>query len=355
MPEISVIVPVYNTEAYLPSCVDSILAQSFSDFELLLIDDGSTDTSGALCDQFTARDARVRVVHKENGGQGPARNLALTIASGKYVIFLDSDDYWDSHTLERLYTEAERNRLQLLLFGGEPFFDGIESFPTANYQHTIQNGVVKSGPESLRVAFSSREYYTSPCMRFYLRSYLVENGFRFDEGIIHEDESFSFLSYINADRVECIGDQLYKRRYRPNSTMTGKTQQKSAYGYTVAMDRVMDAFRADPEQKHADLFSRQVQLYMRSICRLYESARKASKQDATSRTVAKEIAKDAKGVFRKARVFKDDFPPKLKWATHGLQFGYWQPILAEKKKRILRLPRRALRKIARTLFPKRNQ
>ena len=92
-PTISVIIPVYNTEMYLRRCIDSVLAQTYQDFELLLIDDGSKDSSGAICDEYAAKDARVRVFHKENGGVSSARNLGLDNARGEWVTFVDSDDY----------------------------------------------------------------------------------------------------------------------------------------------------------------------------------------------------------------------------------------------------------------------
>lgn len=103
MPVISIIVPVYNVERYLNKCVDSILAQTFTDFELLLIDDGSTDSSGTTCDQYAAKDSRVRVLHKENGGLSDARNTGIEAAKGDYIGFIDSDDYIDSDMYEYLY------------------------------------------------------------------------------------------------------------------------------------------------------------------------------------------------------------------------------------------------------------
>lgn len=98
-PTISVIVPVYNTEKYLPRCIDSILAQTFTDFELLLIDDGSKDNSANICDEYAAKDQRVRVFHKQNGGVSSARNLGLDNASGEWVTFVDSDDWIDKFFL----------------------------------------------------------------------------------------------------------------------------------------------------------------------------------------------------------------------------------------------------------------
>ena len=100
MPKISVIVPVYNTEKYLHRCIDSILAQTFTDFELLLIDDGSKDNSGAICDEYAAKDSRVRVFHKENGGVSSARNLGLDNVRGEWVTFVDSDDWVEKEYIE---------------------------------------------------------------------------------------------------------------------------------------------------------------------------------------------------------------------------------------------------------------
>ena len=107
-PKISVIVPVYNVEDYLPRCIDSILAQDYEDFELLLIDDGSTDKGGHICDGYAKHDVRVRVFHKENGGVSSARNLGLDNAVGEFVAFVDSDDYVESAYLSDLVSDMTR-------------------------------------------------------------------------------------------------------------------------------------------------------------------------------------------------------------------------------------------------------
>ena len=107
MSEISIIVPVYNVEKFLPRCIDCILAQSFENFKLILVDDGSTDHSGDICDQYAKQDNRIHVIHKENGGVSAARNTGLEYISGKYVAFCDSDDYWESEWLQQLYTAMQ--------------------------------------------------------------------------------------------------------------------------------------------------------------------------------------------------------------------------------------------------------
>ena len=117
MPVISVIVPVYNVEPYLAQCINSILSQSFEDFEVLLVDDGSKDKSGAICDEYAARDSRIRAFHKENGGPSAARNFGLNQAIGQYVIFQDADDYLiDNEAYLKLITYAVQNDLDILRF-----------------------------------------------------------------------------------------------------------------------------------------------------------------------------------------------------------------------------------------------
>ena len=135
MPKISVIVPVYKTEQYLPQCVESILGQTFSDLELLLIDDGSPDRSGAICDQYAEQDARVRVIHKENGGVSTARNAGLDAAVGDYITFVDSDDYIDAFMYEKMVAEAERG-VDLVMC------DCMKEYPDHRelYTHDIRSG-----------------------------------------------------------------------------------------------------------------------------------------------------------------------------------------------------------------------
>lgn len=113
--KISIVVPVYNVEKYLRECIDSVLSQTFSNFELLLINDGSKDDSGAICEEYAQLDSRVRVVHKKNGGLSSARNAGIELSKGKYIIFLDSDDYWiGNNNLNYLYELAENNEVDVV-------------------------------------------------------------------------------------------------------------------------------------------------------------------------------------------------------------------------------------------------
>ena len=122
MPTVSIIVPIYKVEKYLPECIHSALSQTFSDFELILVDDGSPDNCGAICEEYARKDARIRVIHKENGGLSDARNAGLDMASGKYVYFLDSDDRISPDLLATVVPYLEQG-CELVAFVHQCFYD----------------------------------------------------------------------------------------------------------------------------------------------------------------------------------------------------------------------------------------
>ena len=115
--KISVIMPVYNVEAYVAKAIESMLAQTLTDFEFLIVDDGTKDKSGIICDEYAKKDSRIHVIHKENGGAPSARNTAIDIAKGKYMYFMDSDDWAEPTMLEDMYALAEKNAAQLVVCG----------------------------------------------------------------------------------------------------------------------------------------------------------------------------------------------------------------------------------------------
>lgn len=332
MPAVSVIVPVYKVEPYIHQCVDSVLAQTLTDFELILVDDGSPDGCGAICDAYAVLDSRVRVIHQVNGGQGKARNVGMGQAGGKYLIFLDGDDYWLPSTLERLYEEAEKNELQVLVFSAVPFWDGLKEPNTYNtYQQTVQNDVVKRGVESLRTALDAGEYQTSPCLRFYRADYIRRINVRFDEGIIHEDERFSFLAYLFADRVECIGDRLYQRRYRPGSSMTGRTPRNSVHGLRVALDGLIEVYssRALTEQEE-ELIARYMTSLAERIRELYDKAvKRLVPRDAVG------ILKDARKTLKRATTVAP-VPKAVRLSTYSLVSEYVSPAMIRKIRVVIR-------------------
>lgn len=193
-PTISVIVPVYKTEKYLPQCIDSILNQSFTDFELLLIDDGSPDRSGEICDEYARKDSRIRVFHQQNGGVSCARNNGLLHARGQYVVFVDSDDRILPDYLRDLYQDVCTHRgVGLIIHGayvvnvqGEPLSKDI-CFQEAYLPHQ-------------RFGEAFTEYgllhWGFPWSKIYDKTVLDVHNIRFDEDIHHREDTLFMLQYL---------------------------------------------------------------------------------------------------------------------------------------------------------------
>lgn len=275
-PLVSVVIPVYNVEQYLRACLDSVVNQTYSFMRIIIIDDGSTDSSGTICDEYKRQDRRVKVIHQKNHGLGYSRNIGINESNGEYLIFLDSDDYWRLDTIEKLVCEAEKKSLQVLVFSAKPFFDGVNQFKCVSYKQESQNRIVKTGLDSIRYAKEHSDYYPQACLRLYRLDYVKKLGFKFDEGIIHEDENFSFVAYAHAERVECIGETFYYRRYRAGSIMMDSNLIESVNGFTVSIISLisqMDKRKLSFDER--ELYLKQLKSYVVEILTRYREAKQA--------------------------------------------------------------------------------
>lgn len=217
-PLISVIVPVYNVERYLHQCVQSILKQSYENFELILVDDGSPDGCGAICDEYAGKDKRVKAVHKTNGGLSSARNAGLDIAKGKYILFCDSDDYYLPGAFARLNAKLSEKDYDIIHFGYKKETENrmIDVVPK-QYDGPMTNELL------LSVAYAGivRNDYTMDVMawsKVYKADIIHQYKFRFDETMrIAEDITFNipYLSVVNT--VFCMENALYFYRYNSQS------------------------------------------------------------------------------------------------------------------------------------------
>lgn len=237
-PKISIIVPVYRAEEYLENCIESILGQSYADFELLLVDDGSLDRSGAMCDTYSEKDTRIQTIHKENGGVSSARNVGLDHARGEYVVFVDSDDYLKEDYLSELYAkrlgfdEAEDT---LVISDYQPFSpNGIEarSFPES---FTVSLGGETSDAEAFRrLIFEFRLF--PPYCKLYSRKVIEKHRLRFNENLRSaEDFDFNCRYVRQMKRVCYIPSVQYNyrvdyKKYRPsNDGILGQSEILSAH------------------------------------------------------------------------------------------------------------------------------
>lgn len=223
---ISVIVPVYNAENYIDGCIESILAQTYTDFEILLIDDGSKDMSGAKCDEWASLDKRIRVIHKENKGIASVRNMGISQAQGEYIAWVDSDDYIDNHFLEYLYNALQDNEADMAICG---FYTDVEGTITHEGREYFFDATYNCQE------FLERVYtygmYSIMCNKF-LRKSTYEN-ITFPEGRIFEDSSVMRQLATACEKIVIIGVPLYYYRRHVSSITLQKKSANEQLNYML--------------------------------------------------------------------------------------------------------------------------
>lgn len=213
----SIIIPVYNVKKYLRHCLDSVLKQSYSDWEAVCVNDGSTDGSDVILKEYSEKDPRFRVITQTNQGLSSARNAGIEKAKGDYILFLDSDDWFEKETLAQI--EQSINDEDMVCFSGQRFF---ESDGVYNPSDRLVERQYSSGMEYYNDNSLLRRDFPFVCvvLRAYKREFLIENRLRFKEGIYHEDDLFTPLSCYYAHSVRTTNQCNYIYRVRASSITT---------------------------------------------------------------------------------------------------------------------------------------
>ena len=226
--KISVIIPVYNTKEYLKECIDSILNQTIDLFEVIIVDDGSTDGSLELINQYAESHSNIRVISQKNCGPGAARNIGLKISKGEYIYFIDSDDILEKNALEYCYNLASKNKLDMLTFEAD-ILGNIEGENIEQYM--FHKKIDRIGEVLNGVDFIEENYYKVSLLNIpftiYLRDFLIKNTLFFLEQTMYEDVDFYHKIIRCNPKMEIIDNIFYHRRYRQNSIMTSKVTETS--------------------------------------------------------------------------------------------------------------------------------
>ena len=220
-PLISVIVPVYNVEKYLSKCIDSIIAQTYTNLEILLVDDGAKDSSGAICDEYAQRDSRIRVIHKENGGLSDARNRGIEEARGEYLGFIDSDDYIDPDMYEVLYETLTKHDADMSMCGVYELYDGQEARQVdkiSDFSCTPE--------EAMKIVIDGQINYAYAVNKLYKRELFDE--IRYPVGKIIEDAFVILFLLEKTKKVALTDARKYYYFHRENS-ITSRTFSKKHY------------------------------------------------------------------------------------------------------------------------------
>ncbi|MCD8355267.1 MAG: glycosyltransferase [Clostridia bacterium] len=247
----SVVIPVYNVEEYLEKCVQSVLAQHCDDYEMILVDDGSTDGSGALCDSLAARRPEcIRVIHKPNGGLGDARNVGLEHAQGDYIVFIDSDDYIDETMLQELSEQVDKTHADIITFGFRTDNNGDTS---AMFLDPLPENCIftlESMPQLLLALPNAWN-------RIYTRKLFMQTGIRYPGRVWYEDIRTTTKLFAKAESVVCVQRPYYYYVVRENSITRNKNIARN-HEIVDAFDDLLDWY------KRNGLFEK----YRDELCRL---------------------------------------------------------------------------------------
>lgn len=209
----SVIIPVYNVEAYLKQCLDSAVGQTYTNVEIICVNDGSTDDSSSILDEYASNHTNFTLLYQENQGLSAARNAGIRAAKGDYVFFLDSDDWIEPDTF-KLLAEKQKGE-DLVCFNGRRYFeDGTAEAPDPGMDDPVLTGWEYYNKYA---SVSRKFHFVCTVLRLYRREYLLKNSLFFEEGIYHEDNLFTPLACYYAKRVKVISDVLYVYRIRAGS------------------------------------------------------------------------------------------------------------------------------------------
>lgn len=218
-PIISIIVPIYNVDKYLSRCIESILNQSFKEFELILVDDGSSDNSGEICDIYASKDDRVKVLHKENGGVSSARNVGVKASNGEYIGFVDPDDYIDKEIYYQLYKLCIDNDCDIAICRFNREINGKLQNIGSTEEIIELNNI-----EAMNELFKGNLYRFSLCNKLFSKKCF--NNVSFPEGRIHEDLSSTYKLFANSKKAIYIDYCGYVYVRRENSILTSTYNEK---------------------------------------------------------------------------------------------------------------------------------
>ncbi|MGN0571508.1 MAG: glycosyltransferase family 2 protein [Candidatus Fimenecus sp.] len=229
MPKVSVIVPVYNVAAYLSKCIESIQNQTEKDIEIILVNDGSTDESGAICNAYAEKDGRIKVIHQENSGQGAARNTGLSAACGMYVLFVDSDDWIEPDLVEVTVDKAMHTAAEMVIFDIRAV---DEQQNTVYISHEcLPNDTVFSAQQCSELLLCS----PSPCNKLLKRDWLLQNQFAFPHMMYEDLIALCNLYPFVTAFIYWNDKPLYNYFLRSNSTLRNGNPQKTTEGRIAAV------------------------------------------------------------------------------------------------------------------------
>lgn len=277
MPELSIIVPVHNCEKYIEKCINSILNQTFKDFELILVNDGSSDNSGKVCDYFNETDSRIKVIHQKNMGVSVARNVGLDISNGKYIGFIDGDDYIEKDMYEFLYSNIKKYEAEVAICGIENIFIKNDGSEKLIHQTSDFSGVkILNGEEAFSESLKSKIFSVNPVNKLFDKK--LFEGERFPEGKISEDAFIIPSILLKAKKVVCKADIKYYYVRHENSITTSSFFEKD-WNVTEAYLNHLNTVKKHYPKLIKEVEFRHIWSYTYVLDKMIVSKNKVSKSD----------------------------------------------------------------------------
>lgn len=270
-PKISIIVPIYKIENYIERCVSSLTSQDYDNIEILLIDDGSPDNCGKICDEISKNDKRIKVFHKENGGLSDARNFGFEKSVGDYILFIDGDDYINSDACSSLLADATKLDADIVT-GHANLLKQTESMDILenNIKENFEYHKVYSGKEYILKCLKTADLRVEVWRSLYKRDFLIKNDLKFQKGITHEDEEFTPRALLKAKRVVLSDCCFYNYdNSRENSIMNSSNLNlKRAYDIIKIHETLLPIYKkVEPRELRRRLQDNLCWKYLDCVCR----------------------------------------------------------------------------------------
>lgn len=259
----SIIVPVYNTETYLNNCLNSLLAQTYENIEIIIINDGSTDGSSLICEEYEKRDERIVLINQKNSGLSNARNRGISESTGEYILFVDSDDYIQRDACDKFYKIIKKESNTDIIAANI-----INNKATMNIERYsfIENKTLFTGEEFLEFQLLNRTMYMSACRNVYSKKFLVDSNLYFKSGIYHEDEQWTPRVLLEAKKVYNSDLIFYNRVTREGSITKSDNKNKNAKDIINTVHELYDIFiKVEKEKLRKLLLDNLVTLYLHAF------------------------------------------------------------------------------------------
>ncbi len=248
--KVSVIIPVYNVEQYLNQCIDSVIAQDYDDIETILVDDGSTDSSGMICNNYREKYPEIKVIHKKNGGLSDARNTGINVATGDYILFLDGDDFWsDNDCVSTLVKRVSKTHADVLNFSFQKFFeDTKEKVPYFSKARNMPLSI-KSKKGQIDFIYKNNLYISSACTKM-IRRDLLDHDLFFEKGAYSEDIVWSAILLEKAKSLDflCINFYCYRQRRDSISHSINDKKMHDLYKHIITSIKIFTNNHGDEKK-----------------------------------------------------------------------------------------------------------